>query len=67
MEREKSLIVQKTKNGQGVFANKDFKNGEMIFGFHGKIFTYEELPVPYNDVEDHFVQIDTDLYMGPLW
>jgi SET domain-containing protein len=51
--------------GKAVFANTDFKQGEEIIEFKGKLFTYEELPVPYDDVEDHYVQIDKNLYMGP--
>lgn len=65
MESEKFLIVKNTKNGKGVFANKNFKSGEIIFEFHGKFFTFEELPTPYNEVEDHYVQIGENLYMGP--
>lgn len=59
------MVVKNTKNGKGVFASKDFKSGETIFEFRGKFFTYETLPTPYNDVEDHYVQIDKNLYMGP--
>lgn len=65
MKSEKFLTVKSTKNGKGVFANKDFKSGETIFEFHGKFFTHETLPKPYSKVEDHYVQIDKDLYMGP--
>lgn len=65
MKREKILIVKNTKNGRGVFANRDFKDGETIFEFHGNFYTYEELPTPYNEVKDHYVQIDENLYMGP--
>ncbi|MFH1626955.1 MAG: SET domain-containing methyltransferase [bacterium] len=65
MESKKFLTVKNTKNRKGVFADKNFKKGETIFEFHGKFFTYEELPTPYNEVEDHFVQIGENLYMGP--
>ena len=64
-ESENFLIVKNTKNGKGVFANKKFRSGEIIFEFHGKFFTYEKLPTPYNEVEDHYVQIGKSLYMGP--
>jgi len=65
MESEKFLTVKNTKNGKGVFAKKNFTKGENIFEFHGKFFTFEELPTPYDEVEDHYVQIDKNLYMGP--
>ncbi|MEM3091465.1 MAG: SET domain-containing protein [Candidatus Pacearchaeota archaeon] len=60
-----NLILGKSKNGKAVFANKNFKKGEEIIEFKGKIFTYEQLPESYNEVEDHYVQIDKNLYMGP--
>jgi hypothetical protein len=62
---KKFLVVKNTQNGKGVFADKDFDKGEIILEFRGKFFTYEELPTPYNEVEDHYVQIDKNLYMGP--
>jgi hypothetical protein len=65
MESKKNLIVKNTKIGKGVFANKNYKSGEIIFEFRGKFFTYEELPVPYEKVEDHYVQIGKNLYLGP--
>jgi len=65
MKSENILIVKNTKNGRGVFANRNFKKGEAIFEFHGNFCTYEESPTPYNEVEDHFVQIGENLYMGP--
>jgi len=65
MESEKNLVVKNTQNGKGVFAIKKFGKGEIIFEFHGKFFTYKELPTPYNGVEDHYVQLGENLYMGP--
>lgn len=61
-----NLIFGKSNiSGKGVFANKDFKEGEEIIEFKGELFTYEKLPDPYDKVEDHYIQIDLDLYMGP--
>ena len=59
------LILGQSNKGKAVFANKDFKKGEEIIKFNGKLFTYEQLPTPYREVEDHYVQIDKNLYMGP--
>jgi len=59
------LILGQSKLGKAIFANKDFKKGEEIIEFKGKLFTYEQLPTPYVEVEDHYVQIDKNLYMGP--
>ena len=60
-----TLILGQSKLGKAVFTNKDFKKGEEIIEFNGKLFTYEQLPIPYDEVEDHYVQIDKNLYMGP--
>jgi len=59
------LIVKKTENDKGIFSNKKFKKGDKIFEFNGSFFTFDQLPTPYNEVEDHYVQIEKDLYMGP--
>jgi hypothetical protein len=63
--REKFLLIKNTKNGKGVFANKNFERDEIVSEFHGKFFTFEQLPIPYNEVEDHYVQIGKNLYLGP--
>lgn len=61
-----NLIFKKSEiSGKGVFADMDFKMREEIMEFKGELFTYKQLPVPYDSVEDHYVQIDKDLYMGP--
>lgn len=60
-----NLILRQSKIGKAVFANRDFRKGEKIIEFKGKLFTYEQLPSPYNKVEDHYIQIDRNLYMGP--
>lgn len=61
---KKFLIVKNTKNGLGVFANKNFKKGEIIFEFHGNFYSYEEIPQS-EEIENHCVQIDKNLYLGP--
>lgn len=61
----KVLRLGRSSVGKSVFANKNFKKGEKIIEFKGKLFTSEQVPTPYNEVEDHYVQIDKDLYMGP--
>ena len=65
MENKHFLVVENTKIGKAVFANRSFKKGETIFEFHGEFFNHQELPRPYSEVEDHYVQIGKDLYMGP--
>ena len=50
------LILGQSKLGKAIFANKDFKKGEEIIEFKGKLFTYEQLPTPYDEVEDHYTK-----------
>ncbi|MBI2650036.1 SET domain-containing protein [Candidatus Woesearchaeota archaeon] len=60
-----TLTLKNSKNGKGVFANKEFKKNERIIGFQGKLLTYEEFPRHYTKFEDHCVQIGKNLYMSP--
>ncbi len=60
-----SLLIKQTKHGKGVFATRDFSSGEIIIPFKGKLFTRAELPKHYDQVEDHYVQIGEDRYLGP--
>ena len=59
------LLIKPSNNGYGVFANKNFSAGEVICEFHGQLYSRETLPQPYDSVEDHYVQIGANLYMGP--
>lgn len=59
------ISTGKSRNGKGVFAERFIKKGEEIIEFHGQIFKFQDLPNPYDAVEDHYVQIDEGLYMGP--
>lgn len=63
--RMAGLILKNAKFGKGVFAQRKFFSGEKILEFHGKTFTFEELPKPYESVSDHYMQIGETLYMGP--
>ncbi len=59
------LIITQTRNGYGVVAGKNFVAGEIICEFHGQLYSREELPQPYDSVDDHYVQIGENLYMRP--
>jgi len=59
------LVLRQSEHGKSVFAKADILKGELIIEFHGKILTYEQLPSPYETVEDHYVPIGEKLYMGP--
>lgn len=61
----RDLIISKTDNGEGIVAGRAWRAGEEIREFHGLIFTPEQMPKPYDEVEDHYVQIGRRTYMGP--
>ena len=54
----KGIVVKKCKLGLGVFANKDFKKGDKIFRFKGKIVTSKELPNEFKN--------DRNILVDPL-
>ncbi|OGE84294.1 MAG: hypothetical protein A2846_02025 [Candidatus Doudnabacteria bacterium RIFCSPHIGHO2_01_FULL_49_9] len=59
------IELRDTKNGKGVFATKEFILGEVVIEFTGKIFKGDELPDPYNNVVDHYIQVGVNEYIGP--
>ncbi|MEK6983140.1 MAG: SET domain-containing protein-lysine N-methyltransferase [Nanoarchaeota archaeon] len=59
------ILKNSKKHGKGIFADKDFKKNEKIMELHGGLYTYQQLPFPYFEVEDRYVQIGQNLYMGP--
>ena len=60
-----TLILKKSKNEKGVFANKSFKKNERIIEFAGKLLKFEQFPEYYTKFEDYCVQIGKNLYLGP--
>jgi len=65
MKYRSYFLIKNTNSGKGIFANKKLKKGELIIEFKGRIMSYKELPSPYRDIDDHYVQIGKYLYMGP--
>ena len=59
----KSLEIN--KDGAGAFASRNFKKGEKIIDFNGPRVPYKQMPSPYSEVDDHYVQIGKKLFMGP--
>lgn len=60
-----NLLIKPVKSGLGVVSDSLINEGETILKFGGKYYTYSELPAPYNSVDDHYMQINKDLYIGP--
>ena len=65
IEPNPRLIIAQTRNGYGVLAGRNFAAGEIICEFRGQLYSRAELPQPYDSVDDHYVQIGDNLYMGP--
>ena len=64
MENE-TLKVKKTRIGKCVFAKKSFKKGEIVKEMVAQHLTYDQLPKPYDQVDDYYLQIGKRLYQGP--
>src|SRR3990167_6906973 len=65
MQKESKISAHSSINGPGVFAVKEIKRGEKIVDFYGPLVKLQDMPIPYDTVEDHYVQIGEKLYMGP--
>lgn len=64
----KNLKVKKSNNGLGLFANKDFKKGEIILEFIGKIISSQEINKIKNKkerkkIDDYSLQIDKNIFL----
>lgn len=59
------LRVGKSRLGKAVFANTDFKTGEVIIEFKGKLMKRKELPDLLTPEDDRYVQVGNDQYLGP--
>lgn len=59
------LVITKTEKGKSVFAARDYKKGEFIIEFRGKHYSRKEYLKRVNPKNNHFLQIDTDLFLGP--
>lgn len=57
--------IENSAHGTGVFASDSLNKGEFIMDFKGSYYRKKELPDPYDEVDDHYLQIDQDLYLGP--
>lgn len=51
--------------GRAVFAVETISKGELVIRLGGQRFDRSELPHPYTDFEDKYLQIGRDEYLGP--
>lgn len=62
---EPPLEVRPTRFGKGVFAKKEFKIGEKILQFRGRIYSRRDYLSKVNPEKCHYMQIGTDVFLGP--
>jgi SET domain-containing protein len=62
----KDLVLKQTKKGRSVFANRDFRKGEFIIEFRGRIYSRKDMPRGFNSHDNHYLQIGKDAYLGPV-
>jgi hypothetical protein len=60
-----NLIIKETEKGKAVFAGRYIKAGEPVCEFTGPLYTMAEYLTLHDPSNNHFVQIDDDLFMGP--
>ncbi len=61
----KDFIVKRTDRGKGVFSGRNFKKGETLVRFHGKIFRGSSNPPGFASDNNHYLQVGDDLYIAP--
>lgn len=59
------LLIKTTKKGKSVFARRNYRKGEFIIEFRGRRYSMDEYKKRLNPRNNHFLQIDTDVYLGP--
>ncbi|MHC4505637.1 MAG: SET domain-containing protein, partial [Planctomycetota bacterium] len=59
------LIVKPCRHGSGVFAGRQIQRGEEILQFSGRLVDRGELPSPYCAIDDYYLQVGDDLFLGP--
>lgn len=59
------LIIGKSRNGQGVFAKQDFKQGEKICQITGEHIRCDDGDDTPEDVRANTYRFDTDTYISP--
>ncbi len=60
-----NFAVGETHLGKSVFAAREFKRGDVVTQFSGKILHRSEIPKKYRGENDRYMQIGIDEYLGP--
>lgn len=62
---QRRLVIRDTEKGRAVFADIDIRKGEFVCEFTGPTCTMEEYKKMHDPGNNHYLQIDEDLFMGP--
>ena len=62
---DKVLLVDGLNAGRGVIALRDFKAGDTLLEFKGKLCALDQLPKPEDKESDYYLQIGPNLFIGP--
>jgi hypothetical protein len=62
---EPVLEVRPTRFGKGVFARKQFRAGERILQFRGRLYSRREYLGKVNPEKCHYMQIGENAFLGP--
>jgi uncharacterized protein len=60
-----ALEVRPTRFGKGVFARREFRKGEKILQFRGRIYAKKDYLSKVKPEKCHYMQIDSEVYLGP--
>lgn len=61
----KGVAVQKSRNGQGIFATKDFTAGEVVFEVKGTLISCDEDEEIDEKTRDNAFRFDSEMYVSP--
>lgn len=62
--KQDNIKIGKSKFGKGLFANREFKVGKVLFTFTGEIIHFTDT-ISLGDKESYPIQIDKSKYLNP--
>jgi hypothetical protein len=65
MLTSQTLKISKTRNGSGIFANKNFYKGQRLFQITGKLLTLDEDEEVDEKTRDNSFRLDENYYISP--
>lgn len=59
------MVIRESEKGKAVYADTDIRKGEFVCEFTGPVCTMCEYKNMHDPLNNHYLQIDEDLFMGP--